>query len=132
MGTNTRIQFPRPGEIDPPPTRSRNDKVAHATTLGFAYVNYTGRAAFNRQPFLFPVGSMIVRERLLTPTSTPDVLVVMVKHEKKFNRKANGWEFLTVNGNMTKILKREKGGACLQCHSTAADNDFVFPEDKRR
>jgi hypothetical protein len=55
----------------------------------------------------------------------------MIKREKNFNRKANGWEFLTVNGAGTKILKREKNGKCLKCHASAAPNDFVFPMEKR-
>jgi hypothetical protein len=56
----------------------------------------------------------------------------MVKHERDFNRKANGWEFLTINGDATKVLKREKQGNCLKCHATAANNDFVFPEDGKQ
>ena len=130
-GSTTRIHFPRPGSIDPEPDRSSKNDKTHATTLGFAYVNKIGRDAFSRQPFFFPIGSIIVRERLLPPATNPDVLVVMVKREKSFNRKANGWEFLTVSGDATKILKREKSGKCLACHESAATNDFVFPEDGR-
>lgn len=130
-GATTRIHFPRLGEVDRGSNQSGNDPT-HATTLGYAYVNDVGRDAFRRQPFAFPVGTMIVRERLLPPSTNPDRLVVMIKHEKTFNQKANGWEFLTVNGDATKILKREKGGKCLQCHVSAAENDFVFPEDGRR
>lgn len=131
-GGTTRIHFPRPGEVSPSSRSSDNDRPTHTTTFGFAYVNDLGRSAFQQKPFRFPAGSIIVRERLPTLTSQPDVLVVMVKHERNFNRKANGWEFLTINGDATKILKREKGGNCLKCHASAADNDFVFPEDARR
>lgn len=111
---------------------SRNERATHTTTFGFAYVNDVGRSAFQQKPFLFPIGSIIVRERLPTLTSSPDVLVVMVKRERDFNRKANGWEFLTINGDANRILKREKKGNCLKCHASAADNDFVFPEDVRQ
>ena len=127
-GNNTKIRFPR---LDPPPTRSRKDDGRHAATLGFGYVNEIGRRGFEREPFTFPVGTIIVRERLLTATSHPDRLVVMIKQEKRFNRKANGWEFLTVSGDGTKILKREKDGKCLKCHASAVENDFVFPMGKR-
>jgi Cytochrome P460 len=127
-GGTTRIRFPRPGEVSPSSRRSDKDQT-HTTTFGFAYVNDVGRSAFQQKPFRFPAGSIIVRERLPTLTSRPDVLVVMVKHERDFNRKANGWEFLTINGDATKVLKREKQGNCLKCHASAAGNDFVFPED---
>ena len=131
-GGTTRIHFPRPGEVSPASRRSDNDRPTHTTTLGFAYVNEVGRSAFQQKPFLFPAGSIIVRERLATLTSRPDILVVMVKHERDFNRKANGWEFLTISGDATRILKREKQGNCLKCHASAAGNDFVFPEDASR
>jgi hypothetical protein len=131
-GGTTRVRFPRPGEVSPSSRSSDNDRPTHTTTFGFAYVNDVGRSAFQQKPFLFPPGSVLVRERLPTLTSAPDVLVVMVKRERDFNRKANGWEFLTISGDATRILKREKGGNCLKCHASAADNDFVFPEDARQ
>ena len=75
----------------------------------------------------FPTGSILVREKLLTPNApSPDVLVVMVKRETGFNPKANDWEFLTVSGDMKKIEKREKEGKCRACHASEASNDFVF------
>lgn len=75
----------------------------------------------------FPAGSILVREKLLTPAAaSPDVLVVMIKREKGFNPKANDWEFLTVSGDMKTITKREKEGKCRQCHASEAKNDFVF------
>jgi hypothetical protein len=131
-GNSTRIHFPQPGEVAPGASRSAQEKPNHAITLGVAYVNEVGRDGFQRKPFAFPVGTMIVRETLLPSSSTPARLVVMIKREKSFNRKANGWEFLTVNGEGTRILKREKSGKCLECHVSATDNDFVFPEEKPR
>jgi hypothetical protein len=130
-GATTRIRFPRPGEITPSSARSSQQNAGHLTTLGFAYVNEAGLGAFRQQPFVFPVGSIIVRERLLTPTSNPDRLVVMVKHERDFNPKADGWEFLTVAGDATKVIKREKEGNCLSCHASASNNDFVFPLNQK-
>ena len=78
-------------------------------------------------PVRFPAGSILVREKLLTPTAaSPVVLVVMIKQEKGFNPKANDWEFLTVSGDLKKMEKREKEGKCLACHASEAKNDFVF------
>jgi hypothetical protein len=126
-GSTRKIQLSPPPDRTP---RARKSDVTHTTTLGFAYVNEIGRSAFERQPFKFPVGSIIVRERLLPGSPAADQLVVMIKREKSFNRKGNGWEFLSVNGDATKILKREKDGKCLKCHASAKVNDFVFPEVK--
>ena len=82
---------------------------------------------FGKGTTKFPRGSIIVREKLSTPTAaSPDVLVVMVKREKNFNPKANDWEFLTVSGDIKKVEKREKEGKCQQCHASEAKNDFVF------
>jgi hypothetical protein len=99
-----------------------------STTFGFAYVNDLARESmFSKKTAKFPAGSILVREKLLTPTApNPDVLVVMVKREKGFNPKANDWEFLTVSGDMKKIEKREKEGKCRACHASAASDDFVF------
>ena len=123
----TRIYFPR----DTAPSGGPKDDGKHAASFGFGYVNEVGRSGFERKPFSFPVGTVIVRERRWAPSSDPDRLVVMIKRGKNFNRKANGWEFLTVSGAGTMILKREKDGKCLKCHASAAQNDFVFPMEKR-
>ena len=131
-GNSTRIQFPRPGELSPAPAPSRKEDPNHAVSLGVAYVNDVGRDGFQRKPFAFPVGTMIVRETLLPSSEAPARLVAMIKREKGFNRKANGWEFLTINGEGTRILKREKSGKCLDCHVSATESDFVFPEEKPR
>jgi len=117
--------------MTPSPERSSKQPGGHLTTLSFSYVNEAGRNAFRQQPFVFPTGSIIVRERLRTPSSAPDQLVIMIKHEKDFNRKADGWEFLTVTGDRTKVIKREEEGNCLKCHASASANDFVFPLDQK-
>jgi cytochrome P460 len=123
----TGIRFPYPGEVSPSRSASATG-VTHTSTFGIAYANDIARGPMlSRQPARFPAGSILVRERLLTaPSTSPDVLVVMIKREKSFNPKANDWEFLTVSGDLKKIEKREKEGKCQQCHASAARNDFVF------
>jgi hypothetical protein len=122
---NTRIRFPPPGEISP--ARDKTDK-SHVSTFGVAYANDIARdAMLSKGLASFPTGSILVREKLLTPTApNPAVLVVMIKREKGFNPRANDWEFLTVSGDLKKIEKREKEGKCQACHSSEAKNDFVF------
>jgi hypothetical protein len=125
----TRIWFPAPGAVSSSSSSTRKSDVSHTlTTFGFAYVNDTARESmFSKKTAKFPTGSILVREKLLTPTAPgPDVLVVMIKREKGFNPKANDWEFLTVSGDTKKIEKREKEGKCRACHASEASNDFVF------
>ncbi len=109
------------------PKRSDADE-AHSSTFGFAYANDLAREFLvSKRGARLPVGSIVVRERLRAPDSkTADALVVMLKRESGFNQKANDWEFLTISGDLKKIVKREKEGECLQCHAAEAKNDFVF------
>lgn len=116
--------------MTPPAERSAN-KATHETSFGFAYINDLGKAALGSQPLNLPNGTIIVREKLRTPDGAPERMVVMIKREREFNPKANGWEFLATNGDATQILKREKSGECLKCHQSASGSDFVFPEDGR-
>lgn len=129
---STRIYFPRDSSSGGSSNSSpKKNNARHETALGFGFVNEAGSSGFKRTPYSFPVGTVIVRERLWVANGKPDQLVVMIKRPLNFNRKANGWEFLTVNGEATKVLKREKDGKCLQCHQEAARDDFVFPMKKR-
>jgi len=125
---NTTIQFPYPGAMTPDrPKRSKTDEE-HASTFGFAYANDLAREfLLSKRDGRLPIGSIIVREKLRARDSTTaEVLVVMFKQKSGFNQKANDWEFLTISGDLKKIVEREKEGKCLQCHASEAKNDFVF------
>ena len=52
----------------------------------------------------------------------------MIKREKGFNPAANDWEFLLVNGDSTKITKRQKTGDCQQCHASRTSRDFIMSD----
>jgi hypothetical protein len=124
----TTLQFPWPGAMTPDPAKRSQTNTAHANSFGFAYANEIASAFMtSKQATIFATGSIIVREKLRDSTSArPEVLVVMLKRESRFNPRANDWEFLTISGDMQKIVKREKEGKCLQCHASEAKNDFVF------
>ena len=113
-------------------TPRQKDEDIHADDIqsfGVVYVNDVGRAAMASEGALkFPVGSIIVREKLASADDTkPQLLAVMYKREHGFNPQANDWEFLVVNGALTKIRAREKKGSCLTCHAAQSERDFVFP-----
>jgi len=129
-GAKNPFYSPDPIVVRQPLLRS-DPKPTHETSYGLAYVNEIGRSGFTGKPLAFPTGTMIVREKLPALNANPDRLVVMIKRERDFNPAANGWEFLNVSGDGTKVLQREKNGQCLKCHLSAANNDFVFPEDGR-
>jgi hypothetical protein len=99
------------------------------------YVNEIGRQAMMSElKPAFPVGSIIVKEKLIAQDSaSPELLTVMVKREKGFNRESGDWEYLVVDGERTKIEGRGKLANCQSCHALKTDTDYVFrtylPED---
>lgn len=107
-------------------------------SFGVVYVNELARRSLvNDKKPRFPVGSIIVREKLAHVNDVaPQMLVVMVKRERGFNSKARDWEFLMIDGGLSKIIRREKTGECRDCHKSRKDSDFVFrsylSEDVRR
>ena len=129
-GGSTRITMPDSPQGDKP-SGKRAEPVSHeetAASYGVVYVNELARRALLEQKKpQFPAGSIIVREKLLQPEAArPELLVVMVKRERGFNRKANDWEFLMIDGSVSQITQREKTGSCRDCHKRQKESDFVF------
>ena len=100
-----------------------------ANSFGVVYANNLAQGAVvSNPPTMFPRGSIIVRERLAhADDPQPQHLVVMIKRQAGFNPAANDWEFLAIDGAMTKIEQRQKKGGCLDCHASQKDRDFVYP-----
>lgn len=124
---STTVNFPADGF---PAKRERETGDPHKTWItSYArfYVNDVGFAeALKSQPS-FPAGTVIAREKLNKAEDVdPEVVTVMLKHEKGFSRKTGDWEYLIVSGDMRKVVKREKYGDCAACHSGAEKTDFVF------
>ena len=115
----TRIIFPTGAPTFPRKTTNRH-------TYGVVYANDIALQDIDAKSRLhFKPGAVVVREKLAGPDSkTPDLLAVMIKREPGFNPRANDWEFLIVNGDATKIRRREKRGACFECHRS--QKDFVY------
>ena len=122
-----------PGSRPAPATEKKDDeKKTHeggSNSFGVVYVNSLAREAVSAEPAIqFPRGSIIVREKLAkADDAQPQLLTVMIKRPRGFNPKANDWEFLAIDGGMTKILERQKKGNCLQCHASQKQRDFVYP-----
>ena len=78
-------------------------------------------------PSTFPTGSIVVREKLARiGDPQPRLVAAMVKRASGFSPKWGDWEYLIMDGAVTKIRERQKKGACLDCHESQRARDFVF------
>lgn len=125
----TRIVYPSGVARDDKP-KTPKPEAKHSSTFGVVYANAIAQTSIlSKVPTTFPVGSVIVREKLASPdATTPELLAVMIKRAQGFSRKAGDWEYLLISGNGQKIVRREKKDECRRCHAGQANRDFVFPE----
>lgn len=106
---------------------SEND--SHNFVFGVVYTNDSAKAEFEKENPQFPVGSIIVREKLTTAdATTPEVVIAMVKREKGFSAETGDWEFFVFGGADFKLQKRETKSDCSACHIKAEKTDWVFRE----
>jgi hypothetical protein len=111
-----------------PEKKNPDSHESGAVSFGVIYVNEVARRAFldEKKP-RFPVGSIIVREKLAKEDDrTPQLLVALVKHQSGFNALANDWEFLVLDSQASAIQRSEKTGSCQACHAQQKKTDFVF------
>lgn len=74
----------------------------------------------------FPVGSMVVKEKLATKDSkSPELLTAMIKREKGYYPEGGDWEYLLLDGTASKIVERGKLDKCNSCHTMYKAHDFV-------
>jgi hypothetical protein len=91
------------------------------------YVNELGRAAMMGQKNpVFPLGSIIVKEKLATKESTnPELLTVMRKREAGYDSKRGDWEYLVFDGPGKVMEANGKLEKCQACHLMEKDTDYV-------
>jgi hypothetical protein len=101
--------------------------VSHGTSFGVVYANNTAKAEIEKDAPHFAVGSIIVREKLLSADDvTPETVIAMVKRETNFSPQTGDWEFFTFSGKDLKMRTRETESSCAACHAQAEKTDFVF------
>lgn len=107
--------------------KAEDHSLSH-TVFATVYANEIAHSAMLTEGTpLFPVGSIIVREKLLSRESTePELLTVMVKRAKGFNPDAGDWEFAVVDGAAVQTRFRQKVGDCQACHVSQKEDDYVF------
>lgn len=102
------------------------------------YVNDIGRRAMMKEKTpKFPKGSVIVKEKSVSEDGTsPELLTVMIKQKKGFNRATGDWEYMVVSGAGTKIEGRGNLENCQSCHIHNKQTDYIFrtylPENVKR
>ncbi len=102
------------------------EKNPHRDKFITVYVNDLGKEAMFAESPKFAVGSVIVKEKLPSPTSEPELLTVMIKRETGFNPENGDWEYLVLDPVKTSVLERGKLERCQKCHLEKKDNDYVF------
>jgi hypothetical protein len=92
------------------------------------YVNDVGRKAMLKEKNpKFPVGSVIVKEKLPARDSqSPELLTVMIKQTKGFNPMNGDWEYMVVDGTGTKMEGRGNLQNCQACHLANKKTDYIF------
>lgn len=117
-----------------PPPKWR-DPSPHIAKFFTVYVNEVGRSAMlAKQPGPFPVGTVIVKEKLpaigtdvlkQTPGKKVELLTVMVKHAKGYDSANGDWEYFAVSGDGGKVASKHVDH-CRTCHRSQQSSDFVY------
>lgn len=99
----------------------------HASKYISVYVNEIGREAMlTQQKPKFPVGSVVIKEKLASKTSAaPELLTAMVKREPGYDAKNGDWEYLTLNGEATQIIASGQLKDCQSCHAFYSHTDYI-------
>ena len=102
-------------------------KNPHNDKFITVYINNIGKAEMMTKKYpQFPVGTVIVKEKLATAESIePELLTVMIKRDKNYNPKVGDWEFLTFNGAGTETTTRGKLENCQTCHLVEKSTDYI-------
>ncbi len=118
---------PKPQLMEPLPAFScaiipgRQEPSPHLHKYVSVFVNSVGREQMMTTGLpKFPIGTMIVKEKLGDPDSTkPEVLTAMIKRGPGYNPESGDWEYLVLNGAATKLER------CTGCHRLYERSDFI-------
>lgn len=84
------------------------------------------QAMLHQKHPVYPVGSLIVKERLPHPDSkTPELITVMHKREKGYNPGHGDWEFLTLDSAAKQITAQGRLQKCEACHAEWKKTDYT-------
>ena len=102
--------------------------AAHnGTTYARIFANDKAEPFLKSENLRFPVGSVIVREKLSTAhAAAPDLVAAMIKRDREYSPATNGWEFIVIDKNFSRVKTRQTTGNCMACHAQASKSDFVY------
>ena len=105
----------------------RQEPSPHLHKYISVFVNAEGREAMmTKQQPKFPIGSIIVKEKLASPDSTnPELLTAMIKRGPGYNPEGGDWEYLVFDGPASRIVERGKLTQCSSCHRPYEHTDYV-------
>lgn len=101
------------------------------------YVTENGRAMMESGRGIYPVGTVILKEKQLIQVKAansndaapavvqPQLFTGMLKREAGYNPECGDWEFFVVDGAATKLQARGKIDSCSACHQEYKQTDFV-------
>ena len=108
-------------------SRLEHEKNPHRNKFVTVYVNDAGRRAMleEKSP-RFPVGSLVVKEKLTTrDSSEPELLTAMYKRAAGYDPEGGDWEYLVLDGRGKEVRARGKLESCRACHQAYPGTDFV-------
>lgn len=114
-----------------PAERSRRDtrpENPHESKFIRVWVNKIGRKALlEMKTPNFPVGSMIIKEKLVEENSdTPELLTAMIKRERGYDTAGGDWEYAVLLGSPFKVIASGKLENCQNCHIPQKEDGYVF------
>lgn len=100
----------------------------HAKKYFRVYVNDIGmKAMLSHVPSQFPVGSVVIKEKLSSPASkTPELLTIMIKRHPGYHEEWGDWEYMVTNGAATKVEADSSFEHCYGCHAAKKSSDYIF------
>lgn len=106
----------------------RSGSAPHnGTTYARIFANDTAQPYLKLEDLRFPVGSVIIREKLnSSDAAVPELVAAMIKRDREFSPNTNGWEFFVIDRNFSRVKTRQTAGNCATCHAQAIKSDFVF------
>ncbi len=114
----------------------RHPPNPHMPSYFQVYVNPIGKEAFLDKSKPFPVGTMILKEKLAGSSKvgldelvkqTPELVTAMVKRVPGFDPDNGDWQYVVLLGDASKATT-EGLKHCAACHASRKSQRFVFAD----
>jgi len=90
------------------------------------YVTSPAREAMKQPSAVFPLGTVILKQKFPKPDSeNAQLFTGMLKRETGFNPGCGDWEFFTLTGDGRKVTSRGRIESCMDCHKEFSKTGFV-------